>query len=158
MGLQAQNTFNKGDLVAGVGIGVANAAGAWTSFFPSVSVEYGIIDDLFNDKSSLGVGGLFGFGMSKWNNDIIIGLRGALHYQFIDKLDTYGGLMLGADIMSWKKGYYLEGVKGKSAGFFIVAPYFGARYYLMDQLAGFAEFGFGASLNAYFQVGVAYKF
>lgn len=32
----------------------------------------------------------------------IIGEKGSLHYQFIDKLDPYEGLMLGFRVVNWK--------------------------------------------------------
>ena len=163
MGVQAQNTFSKGDMVAGVGIGVSNLG------FPMLSgtFEYCIKDNLFNDKSSLGIGGLFGFATKKtglgngygWKyNHILLGARGALHYQLVDNLDTYAGLMMGYDIGTVKwYGDTAFNLGKSSAGGFLAAFHAGARYYFANNFGASAEFGGGYGI-AYLQLGVAFKF
>lgn len=74
----------------------------------SASLEYCVKDNLFDEKSSLGVGIYAGYFAQKWKDgsfgalgdldlkysDFVVGVRGALHYQFVEKLDTYGGVAM----------------------------------------------------------------
>lgn len=62
----AQNTFVKGEQVLNLGIGLGStlySGGYYTSKVPPVSAsfEVGVKDTLFDDRSSLGVGGYLGF-------------------------------------------------------------------------------------------------
>jgi hypothetical protein len=108
-------TFAKGDNVASAAIGFGGYySGSWYSEgsrLPVISLYYerGIVDNLWDEKSSIGIGGMLGYTSFKYDgiggfktSHTTIGVRGALHYQFIDKLDTYTGLFLGYDIVSWK--------------------------------------------------------
>lgn len=165
----AQNTFNKGDKVVNFGIGFGNAlytGSGFTSKIPpiSASFEMGIIDNLFDEKSSIGVGGYMGYTSAKWEyndwgykySDIIIGARGAFHYQLVDKMDTYTGLLIGYDIVTAKEfgtpsGYdYSSSASGLTWSYFI-----GARYYFTDNIGAMAEVGWGI---AYLNLGLALKF
>ena len=152
--VNAQNTFNKGDKVIGAGLGVGSTWSGYGSAIPIfANFEMGIKDNLFDDKSSIGVGGYFGFASSKGLTCLFPGVRGALHYQFVDKLDTYAGLMIGLRFWSWKNNYYYY---GNASGTDLILPFFiGARYYFQDNLAGFAELGYGV---AALHLGIAYKF
>ncbi|MFA7583881.1 MAG: hypothetical protein WCZ46_10115, partial [Proteiniphilum sp.] len=101
IGLHAQNSFSKGDKIVNVGIGVGSYYGGdgYTSSIPpfSVSFEQGIIDGLLDGKASIGVGGYLAYTANKWETSIsgndygykysymMIGARGAFHYQFIEK-------------------------------------------------------------------------
>ena len=148
MGANAQNTFNKGDKIVNLGLGVGSTWGAYSSAIPiSGSFELGIKDNLFDDKSSLGVGAYFGFASTDGVTILYPGVRGALHYQFVDKLDTYAGLMLGMRMWSWSGG--------GSHSDFILPLYIGGRYYFTDKIGAFAELGHGI---AYLQLGVSIKF
>jgi len=169
LAVDAQNTFNKGDKVVNLGIGFGNAlysGSGYTSKVPpiSASFEMGIVDNLFDEKSSIGVGGYLGYTSAKWEyydwgykyTDIIIGVRGALHYQLVDKMDTYTGLLIGYDIVSAKEfgttlGYdYSSSTSGLTWSYFL-----GARYYFNDNIGAMAEVGFGI---AYLNLGVTFKF
>ena len=89
--------------------------------------------------------------VSDWKyNKFIIGPRGYLHYSFIDKLDTYTGLMLGLDYVSWgtESSDYNDTA-------FIWSWFLGGRYYFTDNLAAMLELGYGAT---YANIGIAYKF
>jgi hypothetical protein len=146
--------FVKGDKVVNLGIGLDNYATI------SASGEYGIIDGIA-DKGTIGVGAFAGYGfrilgMSHYNySRILAGVRGTFHYPFIDKLDTYGGLGIGLQYThwSWDAAYWgyssSDNSVGLNAGFFL-----GARYYLSERLAAFAEAGYGLG---YLTVGVAFK-
>ena len=151
MGANAQNTFNKGDKIVNLGIGLGNTYSGYSSMIPiSGSFEVGIKDNLFDDKSSLGVGAYFGFASKDHWTFLYPGVRGALHYQFIDKLDTYAGLMLAMRMYTWS----YEG-HSDSYSDFIIPFYIGGRYYFTDKMAAFAELGHGI---AYLQLGVSLKF
>lgn len=94
-----------------------------------------------------------------WNfNNLILGVRGALHYQFVNRLDTYLGLFLGYNItMTNDYGSFPSGLRpsAPAVGGFEFAFYVGARYYLTQRFAVFGEVGYGlATVN----LGLAYKF
>lgn len=167
-------TFVKGDNVAGLGIGIGGSLYSGLGFnsgvsrIPAISVFYEscIRDNLWDEKSSLGIGGVIGFASAKmstsrdgygWKcNNFIIGARGTLHYAFVDKLDTYTSLMLGFNAVSWKwTGEYYGGYGSSAAASGLTLLWnIGARYYFTDNLAAFAELGYGfAILN----LGVALK-
>lgn len=164
-GASAQS-FNKGDVVLNLGVGFGNTlygSGYKMTVPPlSASFEYGIVDNLFDEKSSIGVGGYFGYAASKydWHNvdykisSAIIGARGSFHYSFVEKLDTYTGLSLGYNIVSHKdkdnNGW--DGVKSSAL---YLGWYAGARYYFTDSFAVMGEVGYDV---AYLNVGVAFKF
>ena len=155
MGVNAQNTFSKGDIIGNIGIGLGSTFSHGSSVPISGSLELGVLDNLFDDKSSLGVGGYVGFASEKWWDIrwtyIIFGVRGAVHYQFVDKLDTYLGLMLGYNNVSVSSSYS----EGSLGGGFTMPFFIGGRYYFTDKIGGFAELGHGI---AYLQLGVSIKF
>lgn len=174
MNLYSQNAFSDGDNNINLGIGIGSNLGGrgFKSTLPPLSISYErcIIDELFDDKSSLGVGGYFGYSTSRSEfsstvtsakfgfnySYLIIGARGALHYHLVDKLDTYGGLMLGLNITkhstygNWHDFHSLP--LGNTLGWSL---FFGGRYYFHENLAAFAELGYGI---AFLQVGITFKF
>ena len=166
--------FKKGDLVGNLTIGIGNAlysgglTGATSSIPPiSVSVEYGILDNVA-DKGSIGLGGIVGYTSSTWDysdvgytwkekaSDFVIGARGSFHYPFVDKLDTYAGLALVADVRSWSEsGTAFSGYSANASQTYIRLPGFvGARYYFTDKFAVLGEIGWGI---AYLNLGIALK-
>ncbi|MBD8387395.1 hypothetical protein [Dysgonomonas sp. BGC7] len=168
----AQNTFSKDDKVINVGIGFGSTlhtGSGYSTKIPPItgSFEVCIIDELFDSKSSLGVGGYVGYASSEYKysigyisefkykySDFIIGARGALHYQLVDKLDTYAGLALGYDIVSGSTSGAYDGYSASASGIDFGA-FLGARYYFTDKLAGMAELGYDLAV---FKIGIAYKF
>jgi hypothetical protein len=166
----AQTIFSKGDKVVNLGIGLGDYYGsAYSSSIPiSGSFEVGIKDHLFDEKSSLGVGGYLAYASNKstytysgseygWKySHFILGARGLLHYQFVDKLDTYAGLMLGYDVASSSAFGTSYGTTSTAAGSdFSFSLFIGGRYYFTESIAAFAEIGYGI---AALQLGVAFKF
>ncbi|MBN1927196.1 MAG: hypothetical protein JW798_15290 [Prolixibacteraceae bacterium] len=140
----ADPVFVKGDKVVNLGI----SADWYTTI--SASAEYCIADGIV-EKGSIGVGAFAGYGFaisSFYTNSsrILVGARGAFHYPFIDKLDTYAGIALGINYSIWT---YSSNTFGLSTGAF-----FGARYYLSEKLAVFGEAGYGLG---YLTAGVAFK-
>ncbi|UKJ08588.1 hypothetical protein [Solitalea lacus] len=167
--LKAQSsTFLKGDKVLNFGVGLASTGysgnGYSTTVPPlSVSMEFAVKDNLFNDsKCGLGVapyigyasynyGYNFGFGATKTKlTDLVIGVNGNVHYELAKKLDTYAGLMLGYENVSWKdSGFNYVAGSGMFVGLNI-----GGRYYFNDNLAAMMELGYGVT---YLNLGLALK-
>lgn len=166
----------KGDKILnlGVGLGTSLYSGSYYSgTVPpvSASLEYIVNDDLLSDgKAALGIGGYFGYSAFKskyyylndfygWKySNIVIGPRGYFHYNFLDKLDTYTGLLIGYWINSEKyygANAYSGHVNTSSFGGLTWAWFVGGRYYFNDNLAGMLELGYGVS---YLNIGIAYKF
>ena len=155
-------TFSKGDNLVSLGVGFG---GTWYSGYgfgwsgvnrtPAISASYElcIIDYLWDDKSSIGVGGIFGYSAVKWKNsnyridNFLIGARGALHYTFVDKLDTYAGFMMGYKFVSDNTDY-------RYGNAFATDFFAGARYYLANNFAAFAEVGYWT----FFNIGFSLKF
>ena len=178
-GINAQNTFSQGDNNINLGIGIGSTLGGhgYKSTLPTLSISYerGIIDELFDDKSSLGIGGYFGYATNKyeWPNAtgknkygfnysyIIIGARGALHYQLLDKLDTYGGVFMGFNIIrhdtygKWDDTFITQPTAPATGNALGWSIFVGARYYFHENIAAFAEFGYGISI---LQLGISLKF
>lgn len=148
-----------GDMNLNVGIGLGNTLVAGTQSVPPIgaSFEYGI-------KDEISIGGFLGYTASDipsfggdWKYSYtIIGVRGSYHYDFLgnEKLDTYGGAML---------GYYLLNVDygntgfttGGAAGAVAYTLYVGGRYAFTDNIGAFAELGYGI---AFLQLGANLKF
>jgi hypothetical protein len=154
--------FVKNDKVVSASLGFGNTmytGAGWRTTFPPIllSGEYGVVDGLVNDKASIGVGMDLGHIGVKYTpplqssykySNLILGIRGSFHYQFVDKLDTYAGLLIGYNIVSGNGEYATSEPVWKY--------YVGARYYLTDNFAVMAEL---ASNNiSLLNIGAAYKF
>lgn len=159
----------KGDKFANFGIGIGSTLYSGVYYkgtVPPISVsgEYVIKDDLLDGKLALGVGGYLGYSAYKYEymnwgwkySNIIIGPRGYAHYSFIDKLDTYTGLLLGYNISTSKEfGDVVPGWDYHSSSGGIAWSWFiGGRYFFSDKLAAMAELGYGIT---YLNIGVALK-
>lgn len=169
--LMAQDpSFQKGDNVINLGIGLGSpiyhGAGYKMAVPPiSASYEMGIVDGILK-KAAVGVGAYLGYASYKWEydndnwgykySDFIIGARGAFHYPFLDKLDTYAGLVIGWRISSTSEfGTVIPDLYSTKGGGFYTAEFIGARYYFVNNFAAFAEIGYGIS---WFNLGVSFKF
>jgi len=169
--------FSKGDNVVGIGAGFGNTLYSGYRYYsgyrpwPTLSLYYEncIIDNLFDAKSAIGVGGMVGYSTASWkykgsgdpygwrSNNIFFGARAAFHYSFIPKLDVYTGFMAGYNVHSWKwTGEYGDYVSHRyGSNGFIWSWFAGARYYFAPAIAIFGEGGYGLStLNA----GISFKF
>ena len=164
-------TFNKGDLVfnAGIGIGSTLYSGRfYTSTLPAISLsgEYGIEEDFLTEDLTLGVGGYIGIAGSKYESRFlgdrygwrytytIIGARAAVHYPVVDKLDTYGGAMLGLNIVSFREIGDTPDFASTDGTGLAFSLYVGGRYYFNEHFAAMGEIGYGI---AWLNLGVAYK-
>lgn len=158
-------TFNKGDKVLNLGLGLGTSLYSgvgYSGVIPplSGSVEVGVVDNII-EKGVIGVGGYLGFASYKWSDyykytNIIIGPRGTFHYPFLDKLDTYAGLMIGYNIRSssWI-GTGMEITDRHSSGGIVSSFFLGGRYYFSESFGAMLELGYGVS---YLNLGVALKF
>ena len=194
-GFAQENTFNKGDKVLNLGVGIGStlySGGYYKSAIPpiSASFELGVKDNLFDEKSSLGIGAYLGYTSAKWEfsypeyaytynsglnmpsrvaastssssstygwnySSMILGVRGALHYQLVSKLDTYTGILLGYNIVSAKAFGTMGDYSYTAASSGIAwSWYLGGRYYFTDKFAAMAELGYGI---AYLNLVVALK-
>jgi hypothetical protein len=165
--LKAQ-AFKNGDLVGNLGVGFGwygyNYFGAGISSLPaiSLSLEKGI-KEISSIDGAFSIGGIFGIKHASWSyvgengsyNDIIIGVRGAIHADVlkVPKLDTYVGLAVGARVHNEKFNYLGYSINNYTNALF--AFYLGGRYYFSDKLAGFGELGYGLG---YLTLGLSYKF
>lgn len=165
-----ENLFQKGDKVVNVGLGLGTtlySGTGYSSTIPpvSVSAEFGVKDDLFG-KANLGVGGYLGIAGSEYKFSmlgseygwkytyIIVGARGVLHYPLVDKLDTYGGLLLGYNVVSASEFGNVPMGFSASTGGLAYAGFIGARYYFTEKIGAMAELGYGIS---YLNIGLAIK-
>lgn len=166
---QAQEV-KQGDKVLNLGIGLGSALYSGSYYKSSVppisaSLEVVVKDELFDGKGALGLGGYLGYSAYKWEysgwgykyTNIIIGPRGYVHYGFIDKLDTYAGLLIGYNVVSSSEfGNSIPGYNySSSGGGLIWSGFIGGRYFFSDKLAGMLELGSGIT---YLNIGIALKF
>ncbi|HNY14753.1 MAG TPA: hypothetical protein PKI12_04385 [Bacteroidales bacterium] len=140
-------TFNKGDKVLDITVGVPHLYGYGWGIPPIIgSFEVGIVDGIL-EKASIGVGGYAGVSSASWLGDtyfnVHFGVKGAFHYPFVDKLDTYAGILTGYSVSDLS--YY-----GLDWGAFA-----GIRYYLSDSFALNAEAGYGVT---WLRGGISLKF
>lgn len=166
----AKNSFAKGDKVINLGIGLPTYLGGsgYSLSMPlfSGSFEYGIVDNLLNGKASIGIGGYIAYTANKHEylsdyytkySYFILGPRGAFHYSPLPKLDTYGGVMFGYNMVSSSThGSYLgessHKVNGSEIGYSV---FIGARYRFAGNLAVFGEMGYGI---APIEMGLSFSF
>lgn len=163
--LQAQ-TIKEGDILLNAGLGLGTYDAQNLSIPPiSLSADYTLKDNLFDEHSALTVGGYLGYYGTKntyndvtarWSN-VLFGGRGAVHYNFVNKLDTYGGLMLGYNKSSHSVSGAGEGFvvdSSNSNGGFIFSLFVGARYFFTEKIGAYAEIGYGVSA---LELGVTFK-
>ncbi len=161
--------FSVGDKDVNLGIGFGTHWGGYgTVGIPpiSISFDYGFKDDI--GPGVLGIGGFLGFATSKYKytypggdygwkySNILVGARGTYHMEFIDKLDTYAGIILGIRYTSAKEyGDWYGTSLTSNAGVYPEFGFFvGGKYFLNDNLALFGELGYSI---AYITVGATFR-
>jgi hypothetical protein len=140
-------SFNKGDKVLDITLGVPNLYGYGWGIPPIIgSFEVGIVDGIL-EKAAVGVGGYAGFSSASWLGNSYFnfhfGVKGAFHYPFVDNLDTYAGIITGysvSDLASY----------GLDWGGFV-----GIRYYFSNSFGVNAEAGYGVT---WLRGGITFKF
>lgn len=173
------DAFAVGNSVINVGIGFGNTIyGSYGMGIPSISASYelGIVEIPMGSelKGVIGVGGILGWdnmsddyywGWGNYGYDVNInalffGARGNYHFIFVDKLDLYGGVILGFYSANykyeWDGGSAYPGYSESENEFkFYPGIYAGARYYFTDNFAVYSELGMAISI---FNVGASFKF
>lgn len=161
---KAQEVFHKGTQTASVLLGMSST-GFSNVIVPPIllNYEYGVADNIFNNgNGSIGVGAVLVYSaigtriadLRTTTHSTTIGPRGTLHYQFLDKLDTYWGLTLGILLHSTTSVTEAGSRSGFSAGFGWGSQ-LGARYYFTPNFAGNLELGYGYSVV---NLGITYRF
>jgi hypothetical protein len=157
----------KGDFNLGLTIGTPMIKG-WNALMPVISADasWVFLSELIDTKTfgkngSVDGGVYYGFSAYKQNNPVEINkenqllyhsvlLRSAFHFRFADKLDTYAGIMSGANIQSYSGNLLLTDVN------FAYNLYAGAKYYFSPQFAGKLEFI--EDFTPWLSAGVNFKF
>ena len=169
-------SFEPGTNVITAGLGIGGNYGAYDTYTaqtPAIGLAYEKATSIEVGPGVLGLGGYLGYKSLaakdktpyydydyRWNYTIL-GFRGAYHWNEwhqVPKLDTYGGLMLSYNIVSFHdKTDYPDGYDytGSSSSGLGLSMYFGGRYYLGENVGAFAELGFGIS---YLTLGACFKF
>ena len=159
----AQIAYKKGDNNISGMLGLGGYGGLYgTSTLPAIAGSY---EMGYNENISFG--GLVGitgsefpiFGNWKYKYTyILIGARGAYHYDLLhnDKIDTYGGAMLGYNIVSFsEENTPLSAFPTSASGSYMTfGGFVGGRYYFTPNLAAQVELGFGIGLLT---IGISYK-
>ncbi|RPI44812.1 MAG: hypothetical protein EHM46_02430 [Bacteroidetes bacterium] len=166
-----ESMFNMGDKVVNLGIGLGSTLyrGLYYSRgVPPVSISYeqALMDEIL-EKGVIGVGGYLGYTSYKyrydwlggeygWNySNIILAALGSFHYPLVDKLDTYGGVLVGYRINTAREyGDIPTGTINSASGGIVFSPFVGARYYFTDNIAAFGQLGYGI---AYLTLGVSLR-
>ncbi len=180
---QSQGTtgdpFGKGSSAINLGIGFGNTiyTGSYYKMgFPTISASYelGIVEIQMGSKLKgiVGVGGMVGYGGSKYDysyglygydvktNYFLIAARGNYHFIFHPKFDPYAGIILGYYFgnskVTYGSGYpsYAPKYSGNDGGFHGGA-YAGARWFFTPAFAVFSEIGWNISI---FTIGATLKF
>lgn len=159
--------FQPGEKIvqAGLGFGMMGVYG--DVVIPPISFSIDMAKEI--EGFPLSFGGLVGIAKSeydygsyyedyKWTYTyIVIGGRAAYHLKLNSpKIDPYGGLMLGYNIVSYKEpdGWnpYYDYSGGDS--YLMYGFYGGARYFFNPNMAVYAEIGYGFG---YLNLGISYK-
>lgn len=162
--------FEKGDKALNVSLGIGSALYSGPNIKMSippiaVSFEQGITEKL--GIGYIGVGGYVGISGSKYeypgsdygykNTYIIVGGRAAYHFDLVDDLDIYAGVILGVNITSSKEfgDFPVSYVDNSQSTRVAHSEFVGIRWFFKPGFALMAELGYGIS---YLNLGVAFKF
>ena len=168
------SSFKNGDNVIGLGLGLGSSyyySGLFNDNYSRTPTfiamyEHCIIGKVFNDQSSIGVGGMFGYFSETWKNsyykegwshkyqNFYFGARGAFHYAFVNNLDTYAGFVLGYQQINHKYANDYSSTESSNSGL-RHDLFAGARYYFNSNFGVFGELGYGIS---YLRLGLAIRF
>lgn len=156
-----QIAYKAGDQNVSAVVGLGGFAGVYgTSSMPAIAASYEM-----GLNENISVGGIVGYTGSEESNSfvkveysyILVGARGAYHYDLLhnEKIDTYGGIMLGYNIVSSTVTSTFPGFgAAASSSYLAFGGFIGGRYYFTPQLAAQAELGYGIGLLT---IGVSYK-
>ena len=158
--------FQPGEKIiqGGLGFGMMGVYGDVA--IPPISVSIDIAKEI--EEFPISFGGIIGLAKSeydwsyaysdeyKWTYTyFLLGARAAYHLNLKSpKIDPYGGIMLGYNIVSVKEpDNYPVGYSSKSS-YMMYGFYGGARYFFNPKMAVYAELGYGFG---YLNLGISYK-
>jgi len=157
------SVFQPGEKIIQGGLGFGMAGMYGDVVIPPLSLSIDIPKEIEGFPLSFGaIVGLSKSEYSYWSSStwsytyFLIGGRGAFHHKFdSEKLDTYAGVMLGYNIVSYDYDGpssftgYDGGESYLTYGFYV-----GGRYFFNEKWAAYGELGYGFG---YINVGIAYK-
>jgi hypothetical protein len=158
-----------GALNVGIGLGSGLYSGHhYKMSIPPIILAY---DHGITEKLGIGyisLGGYFAISGSKWEYDdgfynygwkytyFTVGPRAAYHFDVVDVLDLYAGILVGVNIVSSKSfGDTSMGSYSAQKTGIAHAEFAGIRYYFTPVIGAFAELGYGVT---YLTLGVTFKF
>jgi len=157
-------TFKKGDndlnFTLGLGSPWILSHSSYRATLPPVmiSFDHGFRDDL--GPGVIGIGALAGitsfrdrpdpilYPNTNWGwraTSLILAIRGTYHIEFLKKLDTYGGINIGARYESWVEFGDMPSIyrtNHRSRIMPVAGVYFGAKYLLTSNLFVLGEVGY----------------
>ncbi len=148
LGANAQNVIEQGTSIASVGVGLNPTTFSSPAFTLSGNYEYGWLDNLWDEKSALTIGGYLGTSVMEGASVFQVGPKVGLHYHFIPNLDTYTALFVGfsqthiGDSTTYRNWLY-------------PSIHVGVRYMFQPNIGVFAETGYGLSV---LNIGASFKF
>ncbi len=182
--------FGEGDIVMDITVGAPTHSG--TDFrqvmIPPLSlcIEGGIANVGKSGKMSVSLGGMASYYLyDVWGNEhgykyhgyyynnylfydaemhnVFVAFRGAFHFDPTDRIDVYGGLLMGGH---WKIWNYIDGLEFHSyygenptRNKFCFGPFIGARFFVGSAFGFKAEFGADSGSGMpYAQAGITFKF
>ena len=160
----AQEIASKGTSMVNLGIGLGYRFGGSMSVPPlSVAYDYSLKGGLIDGNGAITLGGYLAYtsaNYSYWAQSTtasytVLGVRGMFHYQFVPKLDTYAGLMLGYHFTSVSSTAPAEHYESSiAASAFDMGVILGARYFFTPRIGAFTELGYSLP---YWNLGVTFK-
>lgn len=163
LGLPAVDNFENGHEPSSIPTISLDASWVLTSGFIKTSA--------FGQNGAIDLGLYYGFchywaEEDHWEeslNQHLILLRSGFHFQFVDKLDTYAGAFLGANVWFWEAEYD-NGLGKTTADSDDNDPafglYTGAKYYFTDVFAAKLELGHDFNEDNYplISAGISFRF
>ena len=160
----AQEIASKGTSMVNLGIGLGYRFGGSMSVPPlSVAYDYSLKSGLIDGNGAITLGGYLAYTSAKYSywaqsttaSYTVLGVRGMFHYQFVPKLDTYAGLMLGYHFTSVSSTAPAEHYESSiAASAFDIGVILGARYFFTPRIGAFTELGYSLP---YWNLGVTFK-
>ncbi|MDO4789669.1 MAG: hypothetical protein Q3998_01755 [Porphyromonas sp.] len=146
---KAQETsFQKGTGIWNLGIGLNSAYSALPPL--SASFSYSIKDNLWDERSALGLGAVGAIAGNSYATSILAAPRVSLHYSFIPKLDTYVAGYVGVLFRSIKD----TNNKTLHKNDLDFGLNVGTRYFFTPMFGAFLELGYGVS---YGNIGISLR-
>lgn len=119
-------------------------------FTQKLAFDFSAIDGWFAGRGSMGIGASVGNCIGKHWNRLSLELTASLHYQLVDKLDTYVSAGAGG-------GYkWYDHLYGSDKGFFSWSTNAGVRWYFSSSWALNVEAGY--TMGSYILAGVTWRF